>query len=98
MGTTNQNSKPKAYVAVNKIAPTHPDVQIPRAEVGRIFDKIMTGTSLVLALHRLEEAKRDCGLATPGELICWQAFLALSEACDELGHHAGYEPHERGPE
>lgn len=58
----------------------------------------MEGQRLILALHRIEQEKRSEGLATPGELIAWQVFLALNSACDELGHHAGYSIDERNPE
>ncbi len=75
-----------------------PVVQIPTAEFGRIFDQVMTGTRLALALHRIEQTRKEDGISTPSELIAWEAFHALASAVDELGHAAGYEPAARMPE
>lgn len=75
-----------------------PVVQIPAAKFAGIFDQVMTGTRLALALHRIEQARKEDGISTPSELIAWEAFLALASAADELGHAAGYEPAARVPE
>ena len=80
-----------------KACPVIP-VQIPRAKFGSIFDQVMTGTRLALALHRIEQTRQEDGISTPSELIAWEAFHALASAVDELGHAAGYEPAARMPE
>lgn len=91
-------TKAKASKAQAKPRSIHSPIQIPSGEFGRIFDRVMEGCRLVLALHRVEQDKKIGCISSPQQLIAWQAFLALSSACDELGHHAGYEPCERDPE
>lgn len=73
-------------------------VRIPLGDFGRIFDQMMSGTRLCLALHRIEQARKEDGISTPSELIAWEAFSAFAGACEELGHAAGYGPAERTPE
>ena len=69
-------------------------LQIPLATFGEAYDHLMTGTRLVLALHRLEQSRQEGSLKSPEDLICWQAFSSLLSALDELGTAAGYGPDE----
>lgn len=73
-------------------------VCIPRSLVSSIHEKLMTGTALVLAMHRLKQSERDGCTATPAELVLWQAFNAVLSATEALGHAAGYMPEESVPE
>lgn len=95
---TTKRTAPMGPAKPCRSIPTLPPIQIPSGEFGRIFDHVMEGCRLVLALHRVEEDRKTGCLSSPQQLIAWQAFLALSSACDELGHHAGYEVRERDPE
>ena len=68
-----------------------PTVQIPKRELILLTDKILGATRLVLALHRLEEA-RNTSLSSPEMLILWQAFDHLTDAVEVLGAHTGLGP------
>ena|ERR1035438_10015268 len=92
--TTAPEGQPQACPVILEFPP----VSIPRAKFGSIFGQVMTGTRLALALHRIEQVRKESGISTPSELIAWEAFQALADAVDELGHAAGYEPAERMPE
>jgi hypothetical protein len=72
-----------------------PVAQIPIAKFGRIFDQVMSAARLNLAIHRIEEDKREGGISTPSELIAWEIFHLLTSAVDEPGAAAGYEVGER---
>ena len=65
-----------------------PTVQIPKRELVFITEKILGATRLVLAMHRLEEAK-NTGLSSPEMLILWQAFDHLTDVVEAMGPHTG---------
>ncbi len=75
-------------------AKPRPEITLTLSQVGSIHDRLMTGASLALALHRQAQTERDGGMATPAELILWQVFTAVLDAAENLGQAAGMSPEE----